>query len=51
MMTKYEKEKEKILAKKAVYERRKKEAQEKMDALTKVMETGDDRRVTTYIEI
>jgi predicted protein tyrosine phosphatase len=41
MMTKYEQEKEKLLAKEAVYARKKKEQEEKMAALKKAMETGD----------
>ena len=41
MMTKYEKEKAKLLAKDAVVERKRKEAEEKMEALKKAMETGD----------
>jgi hypothetical protein len=41
MMTKYEQEKEKLLAKEAVYERKKKETEAKMAALKAAMETGD----------
>ena len=41
MMKKYEEEKAKLLAKEAVLARKKKEQEEKMEALKKAMETGD----------